>query len=215
MQIPRYDGHLDLAQEPPIKSSRSVSEARPYNAWPWIKNGNSTVFAMGARATLLFFNITKTSPSTTSTVGSQTVARRHRSFRLADSRITVFYPWRSVVRPCHGNGTGTFYWRLLYKLFQLLKWRHSTIQDCPLVSGSTYTRINTLYSLLRIRLTCIIYSILLLIVSLFLTFPAQLLGCLHCSASGLRVELRHDGVSGMADQSTEHASDVAASKCDN
>ena len=54
------------------------------------KNGNSTVFAMGARATLLFFNITKTSPITTSTVGSQTVARRHRSFRLADSRITVF-----------------------------------------------------------------------------------------------------------------------------
>ena len=43
-----------------------------------------------ARATLLFFNITKTSPITTSTVGSQTVARRHRSFRLADSRITVF-----------------------------------------------------------------------------------------------------------------------------
>ena len=67
-----------------------------------------------ARATLLFFNITKTSPITTSTVGSQTVARRHRSFRLADSRITVFYPRRSVVRPCHGNGTGTFYWRLLY-----------------------------------------------------------------------------------------------------
>ena len=28
--------------------------------------------------------------------------------------ITVFYPQRSVVRPCHGNGTGTFYWRLLY-----------------------------------------------------------------------------------------------------
>ena len=45
---------------------------------------------MGARATLLFFNITKTSPITTSTVGSQTVAQRHRSFRLADSRITVF-----------------------------------------------------------------------------------------------------------------------------
>ena len=41
----------------------------------------------------------------TLTVGSQTVARRHRSFRLADSWIT--YPRRSVVRPCHGNGTGT------------------------------------------------------------------------------------------------------------
>ena len=46
---------------------------------------------------------------------------------MAKAVELVFYPRRSVVRACHGIGTRTFYWQLLYDYTYFLWYKNSWI----------------------------------------------------------------------------------------
>ena len=103
--------------------------ARPYNASPWIK----TVIRLSASLKLRCLCATVCEPTVDVVLGKVLVILKNNNVARVPMANTVklpfFYPRPSVVRACLGNGTGTFYWRLLYLPTPNSRSKHQHISD--------------------------------------------------------------------------------------